>query len=293
MTLKQSSALSDEEIRERQEAEQIQLSDRMSEIKHKILVLSGKGGVGKNTVSTSIAFALFQEGKRVGLLDVDVHGPSIPKMVSLEEKHVMGTADGLLPVEFFTDFEVMSIGFLLKSRDDAVIFPGPMKYHMIRQFLKDVECGELDYLIIDSPPGTGDEPLTVAQSIEHADGAIVVTTPQQVAINDVRKSVTFCRKLNPSVIGVLENMSGFICPHCGNRVDIFATGGGEQMAAEMNIPFLGQIPLDPHIVTSGDAGTPFIQAYPNSPTTQAFRKAIEPILHLPERKDSYQGSSEA
>jgi len=285
MALQQGTALSDEEIRKKQEAEQIQLSDRMSRIKHKILVFSGKGGVGKSTVSTNIAFALFQEGKKVGLLDVDVHGPSIPKMLNLEERQVMGAENALLPVELFPDFKVMSIGFLLKSRDDAVIVRGPMKYHMIRQFLKDVEWGELDYLIIDSPPGTGDEPLTVAQSIEHADGAIVVTTPQQVAVSDVRKSVTFCRKLDLPVIGVLENMSGFVCPHCGKTVDIFATGGGKQMATEMNIPFLGQIPLDPHIVTSGDAGKPYLQAFPDSPTTQAFRKAIEPVLHLPDRGD--------
>lgn len=285
MSLKQSAAQSDKEVQERQKLEQRELSGRMSQIKYKILVLSGKGGVGKSTVSTNLAFALFEVGKSVGLLDVDIHGPSIPKMLNLEDRHVTGTKSALLPVELFRNFKVMSIGFLLKSGDDAVIMRGPLKYHTIRQLLKDVEWGKLDYLIIDSPPGTGDEPLTVAQSIEDADGAVVVTTPQQVAITDVRRAVTFCRTLNLPVIGVLENMSGFICPQCGKRADIFAAGGGKQMAAEMNIPFLGQIPIDPQIVTSGDTGAPYTQAFPDSPTALAFRKAIEPILHLPERRD--------
>ena len=179
----------------------------------------------------------------------------------------------------------MSIGFLLKNQEDAVIFRGPMKYHTIRQFLKDVEWGDLDYLIIDSPPGTGDEPLTIAQSIEGADGAIIVTTPQQVAISDVRKSITFCRKLNMPVIGVLENMSGFVCPHCGKRIDIFSSGGGEQMAEEMGVPFLGRIPFDPEVVVSGDKGIPYAQSFPDSMTTRAFREAIEPIIRLPERNN--------
>lgn len=285
MVLKQNVARSDEEIQERLRQEQIQLSGRMRHIKHKIMILSGKGGVGKSTVSTNLAFALSHAGKRVGLLDVDIHGPSIPKMLNLESSRVMASDNALLPVELFKDFKVMSIGFLLKSREDAVIFRGPMKYHTIRQFLKDVEWGDLDYLIIDSPPGTGDEPLTIAQSIEGADGTIIVTTPQQVAISDVRKSITFCRKLNMPVIGVLENMSGFVCPHCGKRIDIFSSGGGEQMAAEMGVPFLGRIPFDPEVVASGDTGTPYMQAFPDSPTSRAFREAIEPIIRLPERND--------
>ena len=285
MAFKQNVTRSDAEIQERRKKEQIQLTNRMRTIKHKIIILSGKGGVGKSTVSTNLAFALSQAGKRVGLLDVDIHGPSIPKMLNLEGSRITGTNDALLPVELFKDFKEMSIGFLLENQEDAVIFRGPMKYHTIRQFLKDVEWGDLDYLIIDSPPGTGDEPLTVAQSIEGADGAIIVTTPQQVAISDVRKSITFCRKLNMPVIGVLENMSGFICPYCGKQVDIFSIGGGKQLAEEMGVPFLGRIPLDPQVVTSGDKGIPYAQGFPDSRTTRAFREAIEPIIRLPERND--------
>ena len=285
MALRHKTAQSDEEIQERLKQEQIQLSGRMSMIKHKILILSGKGGVGKSTVSTNLAFVLFQAGKRVGLLDVDIHGPSIPKMLNLENSRVMGSNNGLIPVELFKNFKVVSIGFLLKSREDAVIVRGPMKYHMIRQFLKDVEWGDLDYLIIDSPPGTGDEPLTVAQSIEGADGAIIVTTPQQVAISDVRKSITFCHKLNMPVIGLLENMSGFICPHCSKQIDIFGIGGGKQLAGEMGVPFLGRIPLDPEVVASGDIGTPYTQAFPDSPTTRSFREAVESVMRFTERND--------
>ena len=199
-------------------------------------------------------------------------------MLGLEDGRVSGSEGHLLPVELNEDLKVMSIGFLLRSNEDAVIFRGPRKYHTIRQFLKDVEWGRLDYLVIDSPPGTGDEPLTVAQSIEDADGAIVVTTPQQVAINDVRKSISFCRSIKLPVIGVLENMSGFVCPHCGKEVDIFNRGGGEQMALEMNVPFLGRVPLDPQVVSCGDRGETFIQAVSDSPCAQAFHKAVEAIV---------------
>ena len=268
--------------KEKQKQEQIQLTHRMSRIKHKVLILSGKGGVGKSTASANLAFALHEAGKRVGLLDVDVHGPSIPTMLNLIGHHVTVEGDAMVPVEVAPDFKVMSIGFLLENQDQAVIIRGPMKYHTIRQFLKDVLWGELDYLIIDSPPGTGDEPLTVVQSIENADGAVIVTTPQKVAITDVRKSITFCRTLNLPIIGVLENMSGFVCPYCAKQVNVFNSGGGRQMAEEFNIPFLGQIPLDPLIVESGDCGLPFTKAYPDSPTAYAFRKAIEPILKLDE-----------
>ena len=274
-------AMSDrKELEERQRLEDAQLAGRMSRIKHKVLVLSGKGGVGKSTVSTNLAFALYQAGKSVGLLDVDIHGPSIPRMLDLEGRHVTGTDTALFPVTLYEDFKVISMGFLLPRGDEAVIMRGPLKYHTIRQLLKDVEWGDLDCLVVDSPPGTGDEPLTVAQSIENLDGAIIVTTPQQVAITDVRKSVNFCRKINLPVIGVLENMSGFVCPKCGEEVNIFATGGGKRMAKEMGVPFLGRIPIEPQVTVCCDTGRPYIQAFPDSVTSQAFRKAIEPILKL-------------
>ncbi len=268
------------ELEERQRLEEAQLAGRMNRIKHKILVMSGKGGVGKSTVSTNLAFALYQAGKSVGLLDVDIHGPSIPRMLDLEGKHLNGTDTALFPIAPYENFKVISMGFLLPKGDEAVIMRGPLKYHTIRQLLKDVEWGDLDCLIVDSPPGTGDEPLTVAQSIENLDGAIIVTTPQQVAITDVRKSVNFCRKINLPVIGVLENMSGFVCPKCGEKVNIFATGGGKRMASEMGVPFLGQIPIEPQVTVCCDTGRPYIQAFPDSATSKAFRQAIKPILRL-------------
>ncbi|MBN2512685.1 MAG: Mrp/NBP35 family ATP-binding protein [Sedimentisphaerales bacterium] len=265
---------------QKMEEEQNQIRLRMSRIKHKILVLSGKGGVGKSTVAANLAVSLSLAGKRVGLLDIDIHGPSIPKILNLEGKQLMSMADAIMPVPVSETLLVMSIGFMLRDKDDAVIWRGPMKYHMIKQFLKDVEWGQLDYLVIDSPPGTGDEPLSIIQLLEKPDGAVIVTTPQQVAISDVRKGVSFCRSLNLPVFGVIENMSGFTCPQCGHITDIFKTGGGERMAREMGIPFLGKIPIDPQIVNACDSGHPYIQKYQNSSVANSFNKAIKPILEI-------------
>lgn len=265
---------------QKMEEEQNQIRLRMSRIKHKILVLSGKGGVGKSTVAANLAVSLSLAGKRVGLLDIDIHGPSIPKILNLEGKQLMSMADAIMPVPVSETLLVMSIGFMLRDKDDAVIWRGPMKYHMIKQFLKDVEWGQLDYLVIDSPPGTGDEPLSIIQLLEKPDGAVIVTTPQQVAISDVRKGVSFCRSLNLPVFGVIENMSGFTCPQCGHITDIFKTGGGERMAREMGIPFLGKIPIDPQIVDACDSGHPYIQKYQNSSVANSFNKAIKPILEI-------------
>ncbi len=280
MDKKQNKIPNKKELEKRAKLDETQLSKRMSKIKHKILVMSGKGGVGKSTVSANLAFALYQAGKSVGLLDVDLHGPSIPKMLNLEDKRVGGTDSELFPVKYFEKFKVMSIGFLLPKGDEAVIMRGPLKFHTIRQLLKDVQWGELDYLIVDSPPGTGDEPLTVAQSIENLDGAVIVTTPQQVAVSDVRKSVNFCRKIDLPVIGILENMSGFECPKCGERVDIFSAGGGKQLAKEMGVTFLAQIPIEPQVTICCDKGKPYTEAFPNSSTSKAFRRAVAPILEL-------------
>jgi ATP-binding protein involved in chromosome partitioning len=176
----------------------------------------------------------------------------------------------------------MSIGFLLQNRDDAVIWRGPMKMGVIKQFLNDVEWGELDYLVVDSPPGTGDEPLSVCQLVKNPDGAVIVTTPQDVATADVRRSITFCRKLGLPVLGVIENMSGFVCPRCGEVTDIFKTGGGERMAREMGVPFLGRIPIDPAIDDACDAGRPFVQDRDRTETAKAFERIIAPILSLSE-----------
>jgi len=265
---------------EEQYQERLQLIRRISRIKHKILVLSGKGGVGKSTVAVNLAWALSEENKQVGLLDIDIHGPSIPTLLNLEGRQLMSNGNSILPVKVKDNLKVMSIGLLLMNREDAVIWRGPMKYKAISQFLRDTEWGDIDFLIVDSPPGTGDEPMSAVQLIGKADGAIIVTTPQHVAISDVRRCITFCHKLHLPVLGVIENMSGFICPHCGKRADIFKTGGGEVMAREMNVPFLGRIPIDPNIVIAGDNGTPHINVFAESEAAKSFRKAIEPILKI-------------
>ena len=280
MTKKANFANTEESQKRQLQVEQIQIRNRLQQVKHKILVLSGKGGVGKSTVAVNLAMSLALAGKSVGLLDIDIHGPSVPKILGLEKEIVQITGDTILPVEMIGNLKVMSIGFLLRQSDDAVIWRGPMKYQMIKQFLKDVQWGILDFLIVDSPPGTGDEPLSIVQLLEDADGAVIVTTPQEVALADVRKCISFCSVLNLSVLGVLENMSGFICPKCGEKTDVFKSGGGENMAQQMGVPFLGRIPIDPQIVQSCDSGKPFVFHYNQSQTAKAFEKISGPILDI-------------
>ena len=269
------------------ELEALELQTRMERIGRKILVLSGKGGVGKSTVAANLAISLAQAGKKVGLLDVDLHGPSIPKLLGLDGHRLgLDAAGRISPIQIGENLSVVSVGLMLDSAQDAVIWRGPMKYNVIRQFLKDVDWGRLDYLVIDSPPGTGDEPLAVAQMVGKGAWAVVVTTPQDLAIADVRRSVSFCKTLDLHVVGIVENMSGLICPHCGKQVDLFKVGGGEKLAIEMGVPFLGRIPLDPQIVASGDSGKPFIQSFADSPATKAFASVIEPILNHTKQDES-------
>ena len=260
--------------------EEEELRENMSKIKNKIVVLSGKGGVGKSTVAANLAVSLAEKKKKTGLLDVDIHGPSIPTLLGLKQKQLEITkSNKIMPIEYNNYLTVMSIGFMLPGSDDAVIWRGPLKYSLIKQFLKDVEWSELDYLIIDSPPGTGDEPLSICQLIENPKGAIVVTTPQDVALIDVRKSITFCKKLNMPIIGIVENMSGFICPHCGKKTDIFKTGGGEHLAKEMGIPYLGNIPIEPQIVTNADSGKSFLSNKSNNTTAENnFNSIVDKII---------------
>ena len=250
---------------------------RLFDIEHKLVVMSGKGGVGKSTVAVNLAASLVMAGKKVGLLDVDIHGPSVPKLVDIEGVVAQTTGSELLPVEVPGGLKVMSMGSVFIGKDQAVIWRGPMKYGVIMQFLRDVEWGTLDYLIIDCPPGTGDEPLSVIQLIEDLDGAIIVTTPQALAIDDVRRSVFFCKELDLPVVGVIENMRGFRCPGCGETVDIFGGKGGEEMADELGLNFLGAIPIDPNVVSLGDDGKPFVQAQPDSDTSKAFAHIVEGI----------------
>jgi Mrp family chromosome partitioning ATPase/predicted Fe-Mo cluster-binding NifX family protein len=259
------------------------LRSRLELIKHKVLVLSGKGGVGKSTVAVNLAVALAAAGKKVGLLDIDLHGPSVPKMLGIEGMPLHGGDKSIKPFVVGENLLVMSIGFLLRGNDEAVIWRGPLKMGVIKQFLADVEWGPLDYLVVDSPPGTGDEPLSIAQLIPEADGAVIVTTPQDVALLDVRRCITFCRQLNLPVLGVVENMSGFACPHCGKPVDLFGSGGGEKMAADMGVPFMGRIPFDPRIVTTADDGRPFVIAHQSTDAGKMLSGLAAPILALPDK----------
>ncbi len=261
------------------------LQSRLCHIGHKIMVMSGKGGVGKSTVAVNLAMGLMLAGKKVGLLDVDIHGPSVPTMLGLEGASIEAGSDGLLPVEL-GNLKVMSMGFLLRNPDDAVIWRGPVKGGVIKQFLKDVAWGDLDYLIIDAPPGTGDEPLTICQLINPIDGAVVVTTPQRVAAMDVRKSITFCAQVGMKVLGVVENMSGFVCPKCGELTHILRSGGGRLMAEDMGVPFLGSIPIDPMVAEAGDLGQAFVMHHAASPTAEIMRGVIAPLLDLPAVKQN-------
>ena len=239
--------------------------------------MSGKGGVGKSTVAVNLAVALAMEGHSVGLLDVDFHGPSVPVLLGLEEKRPVMNGDYIVPVEI-GGLKVMTLGFFLETTDTPVIWRGPKKISVIRQLLAGVEWGALEYLIFDAPPGTGDEPLTVCQMIPALTGAIIVTTPQKVALADVSRSLSFCRELKVRVLGMVENMSGWVCPRCGEVTNMFTTGGGEQLARKFGTPFLGRIPLDPGIVASGDEGKPFIHFRLNTPSGQAFMAITNAVV---------------
>jgi Mrp family chromosome partitioning ATPase len=243
-------------------------------------VLSGKGGVGKSTVTANIALGLAARGQRVGVLDIDVHGPSIPKILGVQGERAMGDGEKLIPAETASGVKVMSTALILEKPDDPIVWRGPLKAGVIKQFIGEVAWGELDYLIVDCPPGTGDEPLSICQLIPDADGAVIVTTPQQVATLDVSKSVTFCNQLGMRIAGIVENMSGFTCPHCGEFTPIFRTGGGEQLAKDYGLPFLGKLPIATEIGEAGDAGEPFVTKYPDSPAAKAFLAIVDNLMSI-------------
>ena len=259
------------------------LNPELSSVKHVVVVMSGKGGVGKTTVAVNVAVALAMRGKKVGILDADLHGPNVPRMMGVEGERILANENGkMVPVETKYGVKVASIGFLLEDQSTPVIWRGPLKTGAIKQLLGEVEWGDLDYLIIDLPPGTGDEPLSVAQQVPRSDGAIVVTTPQEVSLLDVRKAINFARSLKMEVLGVVENMSGLICPHCGKEIDLFKKGGGKKVAEEMGVPFLGEIPIEPDAVEGGDIGVPPV-TLPESGIARAFNSIVERLLEMVEK----------
>ncbi|KAJ1917630.1 cytosolic Fe-S cluster assembly factor nbp35 [Mycoemilia scoparia] len=258
-------------------------------IKHKILILSGKGGVGKSTFTSQFAFALSSdEDLEVGVVDVDICGPSIPKIMGCENEQIHTSGKGWTPVYIQDNLSVMSIGFMLPSNDDAVIWRGPKKNGLIKQFLKDVDwCDEsrpLDFLLFDTPPGTSDEHLSIVQFLRESQitGAVLITTPQEVALQDVRKEIDFCRKAKIPILGVVENMAGFVCPNCHGESKIFypTTGGAKSLCDELGIPLLGSIPLDPSIGKACDFGSSFVDTNPDSPATKAYQSIIKNIFSI-------------
>ncbi|MDR0508305.1 MAG: Mrp/NBP35 family ATP-binding protein [Candidatus Methanoplasma sp.] len=260
------------------------LRDSLSRIGHVIIVMSGKGGVGKSTVSSNLAQALSMKGYQTGLMDIDITGPNIPKMFHIEDEKLYANDNNkLIPISVPPSLSVISMAFLLPERDSAVMWRGPMKASAIRQFIEDVEWGDLDYLIIDMPPGTGDEAISVVQLIPKADGAVIVTTPQDVAVLDSRKSISFAAQTKLPILGLVENMSGFVCPHCGELTEIFGSGGGEKAAESLKIQFLGRVPLEPGVAMSGDSGMPIVMSEPESKSAAAFNSIVNKIIRTVEK----------
>ena len=259
--------------------EETKLQDTLRNIKHVIIVMSGKGGVGKSTVSSNLAAALSMKGYQTGIMDIDITGPNIPKMFGVEDEQLtVNDQRQLVPVTVPPSLKIMSMAFLLPEKDAPVMWRGPVKMGAIKQFIEDVCWGDLDYLVIDMPPGTGDEALSIVQLIPKADGMVIVTTPQDVALLDSRKSLVFGAETHIPIIGIVENMSGFVCPHCGEVTNIFKSGGGEATAKEMNVQFLGRVPIEPGIVESGDSGLPVVLKYPESASAKAFEGIIDRIV---------------
>jgi Mrp family chromosome partitioning ATPase len=280
---KKDKSIDTESRKAQMEQQERAIKQRLDHIKNKILIMSGKGGVGKSSVAAYLSAALAKRGYRVGLMDVDLHGPSIPRMLGLKGDIRPWGHDGkMLPISYLPNMEVISIEALLGSdKDSAVIWRGPLKGGVIRQFIADIEWKDLDYMIIDSPPGTGDEPLTVAQTISDAK-ALIVTTPQEISLADVRKSINFCRQVNMGILGMVENMSGLMCPYCGKIIDIFKTEGGRVTAEKEHLRLLATLPFEPEVVKKGDAGDISILDNDTLLITQEFNKMVDEIVKLTE-----------
>ncbi|VDC00937.1 unnamed protein product [Peniophora sp. CBMAI 1063] len=261
------------------------IRQRMSTVKRKILVLSGKGGVGKSTFTAQLGWAFAaDEDLQTGIMDVDICGPSMPTILGMANEQVHASQSGWSPVYVQDNLCAMSVGFMLPSARDAVMWRGPKKNGLIAQFLKDVDWGTLDYLLVDTPPGTSDEHLSIAQMLKESgiDGAVVITTPQEVSLQDVRREINFCHKVGIRVLGVVENMAGFVCPNCKGESQIFkpSTGGAKRMAEEMGVELLGSVPLDPRIGKSADFGVSFLDEYPDSPATTAYLDIIQRLKKI-------------
>jgi ATP-binding protein involved in chromosome partitioning len=263
------------DIKKELQTQEQKIKQNLSQIKHKIAVLSGKGGVGKSTVTANLAMAFAMRGNKVGVLDADIHGPCIPKMLGLKGQALKASPKGgLSPVTGPLGIKVVSIDFLLKNDETPVIWRGPLKMRLIQQFLSDITWGDLDYLFVDLPPGTGDEPLSVMQLIPEMDGVVIVTMPSEVSGSVVKRSVVFARQVGIPIIGIIENLSGYVCPDCGKKINIFKSGGGKRITQDLSIPYLGSIPIDPKICDDSDCGMPFIAQNPNLPTVKAFAEIV-------------------
>jgi ATP-binding protein involved in chromosome partitioning len=276
-------------INDRQAQQQLQdqkIKENMAKIKHKIIIMSGKGGVGKSTVASNLALELAKNERKVGILDTDVHGPSLGKMFGIEGQFIMPSEKGntLVPIQAY-GIKIVTMASLLQDSDAPVIWRGPLKMGAIKQFLGEIEWGELDYLVIDSPPGTGDEPLSVCQLIPEADGAIIVTTPQDVALIDSRKTVRFSEALKIPVLGIVENMAGLKCPHCGESINLFKIGGGEKAAENMQITFLGRIPIEPEIVESCDNGSAYVYDHTDQEAAKSMQEIVKKVMSKVENKN--------
>ena len=279
--------MANENMRQQDQHQQqdVEIKERLHRIKNKILVMSGKGGVGKSSVAAYLSVALAKRGYRVGLMDVDLHGPSIPRMLGLKGNIGPGISEGKAhPIRYIPNMEVISIEPLMgENKDSATIWRGPLKIGVIRQFIADIDWSDLDYMIIDSPPGTGDEPLTIAQTIPDAK-AVIVTTPQEISLADVRKSINFCRQVKMTILGLVENMSGLKCPHCGEMIDIFKTRGGEFTAKKEGLNLLGSLPFELEVVSKGDTGDMSLLDDNTLLITQEFNKIVDKIVKLTETK---------
>jgi len=265
----------------------MQIAENLRKIRHQVIVMSGKGGVGKSTVAVNLAAAFAEKGWKVGLLDLDLTNPNVPLMVHLEGSRPRGSAEGRIePVKLRENLSVMSTAFFLDDRKEAIVWRGPIKMKMIQDFLGQVAWGELDVLVVDLPPGTGDEPLSIAQLLKDADGVVVVTTPQSVSVLDVRKSMRFAATMGLPVLGIVENMAGFVCPHCRHETDVFSRGGGAAIADEFKVPLLASVPLEPAVVESGEEGMPFVWKGGGSPAAVAFRALAEAVAARLEEEGS-------